>query len=182
MDFRKNVLSKLVAAGGIAALSLSLVACGSSGPQEQSVPTPTVAQTEPQPEVSEEDTNLGAESEGDVNPQAPESEEGEQDGQAATERQVVINISGAKSSALVKTLVITNDGKEQGGKMITQSLPFTQEVALATDNSFTKILVIAKYKDGQTGTLDCSIEIDGEVAATDSTTSHRPAECLVIEK
>lgn len=181
MNFRKNMMTKpglltrLGAVSAVAVLSLTLAACGSSDPVEE--PAPTVTETvEPTvaPEPTESET---AEPEATETTEAPEATEA-----PAAERKVVINVKGDKSSALVKTLVVTNDGKEEGGKMNTETLPFTKELTVGADKPFIKILVIAKYKDGQTGDISCTVEIDGKEAASDSSKTHQPAECLIIEK
>lgn len=182
MNFTKNMmtkpglLTKLGAVSAAAVLSLTLAACGTSDPVED--PAPTVTETV-EPTVAPEPTaSESAEPEAtDAPTESPEATQ-----TPASERKVVINVEGAKSSALVKTLVVTNDGKEEGGKMNTETLPFTKELTVGADKPFTKILVIAKYKDGQTGNISCTVEIDGEEAAANSSNTHQPAECLIIEK
>ena len=97
-------------------------------------------------------------------------------------RKVVLHVEGAKSDALVKALVITADGKESGGEMTTQTLPFNQELTLPANSVFTKILVLGKYASGATGEISCSISIDGKEVAAQTSTDHKPAECLFVEK
>ncbi|UIK87628.1 hypothetical protein [Arthrobacter polaris] len=97
-------------------------------------------------------------------------------------RKVLLHVEGAKSDALVKALVITADGKESGGEMTTQTLPFNQELTLPANSVFTKILVLGKYASGATGEISCSISIDGKEVAAQTSTDHKPAECLFVEK
>lgn len=63
--------------------------------------------------------------------------------------------------------------------MTSQSLPFEETIKLDAGERITKILVLAKYPDGQTGEIACSISIDGKQNSTDTSTSHKPAECFV---
>lgn len=179
MKLKQNLFAKAMTCGVVAVLSFTLTGCGSTGETSEPVPTVTVTETA-EPEAQEPAAEPGAQ---EPEAQEPAAEpEAEKSDPAATSRQVVMKVTGAKSSALVKTLVVTNDGKEQGGQMNTQTLPFTQEVAVGVDQPFTKILVIAKYKDGQTGDINCSIEIDGQEQAVNSSSGHQPAECLIVEK
>lgn len=175
MKLKQNLLVKVMSLGAVAVLGFTLTGCSNAETPEP-VPTVTVTETaQPEAEVQEPAAEPEAQ-EPAAEPEAAES------APEASSRQVVMTVTGAKSSALVKTLVVTNDGKEQGGQMNTETLPFTQEVTVGVDQPFTKILVIAKYKDGQTGDIKCTIEIDGEEQATNSSTGHQPAECLVVEK
>lgn len=100
---------------------------------------------------------------------------------AATERHATLSVTGAKDSALVKTLVISSDGKESGGEMKQQALPFTQELTIPAGTDFTKILVLGKYANGETGEISCSVAVEGKTVSTNSSTGHQPAECLVLE-
>lgn len=172
MRLTQNMLVKSLSVAAIAALGVGLAGCSST----DNTPTPTVTVTE----TAEPQTQEPA-AEPDAQEPAAEPEPHEST-PAATSRQVAMKVTGAKSSALVKTLVVTSDGKEQGGQMTTQTLPFTQEVTVGVDQPFTKILVIAKYKNGQTGDIKCAIEIDGQEQSTNSSSGHQPAECLIVEK
>lgn len=100
---------------------------------------------------------------------------------AAPERHIALSVTGAKESAQVKVLVVTSDGKQSGGDMKPQTLPFTHELTIPSGTNFTKILVLGKYTNGATGEISCSVTIDGKVVSTNTSTSHKPAECLVLE-
>jgi len=91
-------------------------------------------------------------------------------------------VTGAKDSALIKTVIVTGDGKETGGKMTTQTLPFTLEPELPEGSAFTKLLVIAKYPDGSKAEIACSIAVDGVVMDSNNSSTSKPAECLVISE
>ncbi|MCY0905298.1 hypothetical protein [Arthrobacter sp. H14-L1] len=97
-------------------------------------------------------------------------------------RLVSLHVEGAHANALVKTLVVTGDGKENGGDMQDVKLPFDQELTLPADASFTKVLVLGKYASGATGEISCTVTIDGRQVASQSSGNHRPAECLFVEK
>ncbi len=101
---------------------------------------------------------------------------------ASKARKVTMHVEGAKSNALVKALVVTADGKESGGEMTSQTLPFDQEVTLPADSVFTKVLVLGKYPSGGTGEISCSISIDDVSVSSQASSSHKPAECLFVEK
>ncbi|MGX1751277.1 hypothetical protein [Glutamicibacter protophormiae] len=92
---------------------------------------------------------------------------------------IALQVTGAKSQGLVKTLVVTSAGKKEGGKMTSQSLPLEETIELAAGERITKILVLAKYPDGQTGEIACGIFIDDKQVSTDASTNHKPAKCLV---
>lgn len=97
-------------------------------------------------------------------------------------RQVTMHVEGAQSEALVKALVVTGGGKETGGEMTSQTLPFDQQVTLPAGSVFNKILVLGKYASGATGEISCSISIDGVNVSSQSSSGHKPAECLFVEK
>ncbi|WP_326698104.1 hypothetical protein OG909_12600 [Streptomyces sp. NBC_01754] len=101
---------------------------------------------------------------------------------AAAEQTVTLTVQGEKRNALVKTLVITADGKETGGRMVNESLPFSKKVTLPTATEFTKILIIAKYPDGAIGELSCDVSVDGKSLVGNTSTTHKPAECLFVTK
>lgn len=100
----------------------------------------------------------------------------------AQDRKVTMHVEGAQSEALVKALIITDDGKETGGEMTTQTLPFDHEVTLPGGSVFNKVLVLGKYASGATGEISCSISIDGVNVSSQTSSNHKPAECMFIEK
>lgn len=101
---------------------------------------------------------------------------------SAAGRAVTVNVQGSRSEALVKTVIVSAEGKESGGEMNTEKLPYNQELTLPGDSTFTKIIVVAKYANGATADLSCSITIDGSSVASDSSSGHKPAECLFVEE
>lgn len=148
------------------AAGLGLSACTTSEqPPAQTSPTSTSAS----PSRIQPTQALKAVSSNRTSPSSP----------TAKTQSVALQVNGAKAQALVKTLVITSAGKKSSGNMTSQSLPFEETIELTAGESITKILVLAKYTDGQTGEIACSISIDGKQISTDTTTSHKPAQCLV---
>lgn len=140
-------------------MGLALAGCSTSAPE-------STAETSGSAEVTTAAT-------------APSAKPSEQ--AAATERKVAMHVEGAQSGALVKSLVVTADGKESGGEMTTQALPFDQEVSLPAESVFTKVLVLGKYASGATGEISCSISIDGVEVSSVTSNNHKPAECLFVE-
>ncbi|MFQ4149288.1 hypothetical protein AAGW05_11390 [Arthrobacter sp. LAPM80] len=100
----------------------------------------------------------------------------------AVARRVTVHVSGARGSALVKSVIVTGDGKESGGEMVQQTLPYTQELSIAAGQAFTKVFVLAKYPSGATDAISCSVSVDGKEVAANSSRNHQPVECLFIEK
>lgn len=94
------------------------------------------------------------------------------------EQDVVLTVEGEKDEGLVKAMVVTTDSKH-GGPMLREALPFSHEVSLPPTTELIKVLVIAKYPDGDTGEISCAVTIDGETAASNSSRGHRPAKCHV---
>ncbi|MFB9165037.1 hypothetical protein [Arthrobacter psychrochitiniphilus] len=163
-----------LAGASLLLLGLSLAGCSTSTPG---------ATTETSNSTSS--TQGGAEAAVDVQTPAstaatPSATASEKAG--AQGRTVTMHVEGAKSDALVKALVVTDDGKESGGEMTSQKLPFDQEVTLPAGAAFTKVLVLGKYASGATGEISCSISIDGVNVSSQSSTNHKPAECLFVEK
>ncbi|MDO5752491.1 hypothetical protein [Arthrobacter sp.] len=151
-------------------LGLSLAGCSTNDPAPAANSTSTVDATQGAAvPVMDPATPAAATA-------APASQE------APAERKVTLHVEGAKSDALVKALVVTADGKESGGEMKTEQLPFNQELTLPADSTFTKILVLGKYASGATGEISCSISIDGKEVAAQKSDNHKPAECLFVEK
>ncbi len=123
-------------------------------------------------------------SESTQSPSAGESNTANSDGTsgAAAERKVTLTVQGEKDNAMVKALVITADGKETGGRMVDETLPFSKKVSLRTETEVTKVLIIAKYRHGATGELSCDISIDGKSLASNTSTTHKPARCFFVDK
>ncbi len=96
------------------------------------------------------------------------------------EHLVTVQVTGKHPRAMVKTVVTTASGKESGGPMQEQKLPYTHELTIVEGQAFTKILVVAKYSDGASGTLSCSITVDGEEASAASATERKPATCQFL--
>ncbi len=174
----KKYSMSTLAGASLLLLGLSLAGCSTSTPG---------ATTETSNSTSS--TQGGAEAAVDVQtpastaatPSATASEKASEKA-GAQGRTVTMHVEGAKSDALVKALVVTDDGKESGGEMTSQKLPFDQEVTLPAGAAFTKVLVLGKYASGATGEISCSISIDGVNVSSQSSTNHKPAECLFVEK
>ncbi|MEO6530140.1 MAG: hypothetical protein ABI563_17595 [Specibacter sp.] len=94
---------------------------------------------------------------------------------------VTVKVNGTKGSALVKSLVVTDDGKETGAEMTQQTLPYTQTLSIPARQTFTKVFVLAKYPSGATDDISCSVSVDGKEVAANSSNNHRPVECLFVE-
>ncbi len=166
---RKSVLS-VFAGIMMAALGLSLAGCST---------TETTAQAEPPGAVSPGPRPMPAEAITAVTT-APSTASALST--ASQGRLVSLHVEGARASALVKTLVVTADGKENGAGMRDVELPFDEELTLPADVSVTKILVLAKYASGAAGKISCAVTIDDRQVASQSSSNHRPAECLVVGK
>lgn len=98
------------------------------------------------------------------------------------ERTVTVQVNGTQGSALIKSLVVTDDGKESGAEMTQQALPYTQTLSVPAGQTFTKIFVLAKYPSGATDDISCSVSVDGKEVAANSSNNHQPVECLFVEK
>lgn len=168
----KTVVSRVSAVASIGLLGLGLVGCS----VDETAPTVAATVTESATASTAPATPPA------VSAPAASMEAAAESTTAAAVRTLTLEVKGSKSSALVKTLVITHDGKETGGKMAKESLPFTKELALPANTSLTKILVLGKHTDGSTGDISCSITIDGKSETSISSTGHKPAECLFIAK
>ncbi|PQZ94541.1 hypothetical protein CQ018_04060 [Arthrobacter sp. MYb227] len=96
------------------------------------------------------------------------------------EKTLRLSVSGEAPAALVKTLVMTRDGKKAGGQMIRQNLPFSQDIVLPAGSELTKVLVLGKSIDGASNELTCSINIAGGALKESSSRGHSPAECLFL--
>lgn len=162
-------LKPLIAVASVALLGLSLAACSPASTDAPSESSPVAVSESAAPA-----TAAPAKSAAAVETTAPPA--------AATERKVTVKVTGAKDSALVKSLVVTNDDKETDGEMVQQTLPYTQEFSLPAGATFTKILVLAKYPSGGTGEISCTVTVDGKEVATNSSSNHEPAKCLFVEK
>lgn len=157
-------------------LGLSLAGCSTDAPAP-------AAESSSAASATQEVTATETATEGAVTaPVATPAENSKKATSAPAGRKVTLQVKGAKSDGVVKALVITADGKESGGEMKPEKLPFSQELTLPTDSVFTKILVLGKYPSGGTGEISCSISIDGKEVASQTSTSHKPAECLFVEK
>ena len=168
----KTVVSRVSAVASIGLLGLGLAGCSVDET------APTVAAT-----VAESATASNAPATPPaVSAPAASTEAAAESTTAEAERKVTLEVKGSKSSALVKTLVITHDGKETGGKMAKESLPFTKDLTLPANTSLTKILVLGQNADGSTGGISCNITIDGKSETSISSTGHKPAECLFMGK
>ncbi|WP_210099349.1 hypothetical protein [Paeniglutamicibacter antarcticus] len=168
----KTVVFRVGAVASIGLLGLGLAGCST----DEAAPTATATVTESASATAAPETTPAASSPAASTKATAESSS------AAAERKVTLEVKGAKSNALVKTLVITHNGKKTGGKMVKETLPFTKDLTLPADTTFTKILVLGKYADGGTGDISCDITIDGKSESSNSSTGHKPAECLFIEK
>ena len=82
---------------------------------------------------------------------------------------------------MVKTLVLTRNGKEQNGQMTRQSLPFSRDVTLPAGSELVKVLVLGKNIDGASTKLTCSIDMASETLVESSSNGHSPAECLLLD-
>lgn len=174
--------TKLKALTVMTMLGFALTACAPTVPGDEAGPTPSATSSQTPAQEAEPTNEPTTEPAQDSEPAAEPSQAPESNDPKDTERAVVIRVEGDQPSALVKTVIVTSDGKEEGGQMISQNLPFTHEVTLSPDQQFTKILVLGKYPDGKRANISCSIEIDGVEVSTNSSTTNRPAECLVLEK
>lgn len=168
----KTIVSRACAVASIALFGLGLSGCSS----DEAAPTATETVTESASATAALETTPAASA------PAASTEATAESSTTAADRKVTLEVKGAKSNALVKTLVITHDGKETGGKMVKEALPFTKDLTLPADTTLTKILVLGKYADGGTGDISCSITVDGKSESSNSSTGHKPAECLFIEK
>lgn len=171
--FKQSALSPVrrpLAVAGLALLGLSLAAC-SPGPRPSDSPateSSTLGATTTTPEQSTDSPEPEAEAAESPDAPAPII--------------TTLSVTGAKDSALIKTVIVTGDGKETGGKMTTQTLPFTLEQELPEGSAFTKLLVIAKYPDASKAEIACSIAVDGVVMDSNNSSTSKPAECLVISE
>ncbi|MFC8302657.1 hypothetical protein ACFUCV_03130 [Specibacter sp. NPDC057265] len=154
----------------LALLGLSLSACS---PQA----APADPATEDAPAVAAPTTAEAPAASASGSPDVAAPAAGSAGGKAVT-----VNVQGSRSEALVKTVIVSAEGKESGGEMNTEKLPYNQELTLPGDSTFTKIIVVAKYANGATADLSCSITIDGSSVASDSSSGHKPAECLFVEE
>lgn len=164
----KNGFPTVCAGASIALLGLALAGCSSN----EATPMAAVAVTETAPATAVPDATSAAST------PAPSKESAS----VPDERKVVLEVKGVKSSAWVKTLVITADGKKTEGKMVQETLPFAQDLPFPADTTFLKILVLGKYADGAEGDISCSIMVDGRSVSGSSSAGHRPAECLFVGK
>lgn len=105
-----------------------------------------------------------------------------QEASTASGRMATLHVTGSRSEALIKTVVVTSDGKERNGEMTTKTLPFNEEITLPAESAFTKVLVLGKYANGATADISCTITIDGTEVASQTSSSHKPAECLFVEE
>ncbi|GAA4376184.1 hypothetical protein [Paeniglutamicibacter cryotolerans] len=159
--------------------SLALLGLGLAGCSSAAAPAPTVTVTASvptqAPAAATPSATTAPEATATTAAPSPSTE-------AAVERRVVMTVTGAKDTALVKALVVTSDSKESDAQMRSQKLPFTREVTLPATTDFTKVLVLGKYSSGATGKISCTVSIDGKEVASSSSSSHQPAECLFINK
>lgn len=100
---------------------------------------------------------------------------------SAQENTLRLSVSGEATTAMVKTLVITRNGKEQNGQMTRQNLPFSRDVTLPAGSELVKVLVLGKNIDGASTKLTCSIDLAGETLKKSSSNGHAPAECLLLD-
>ena len=100
----------------------------------------------------------------------------------AGQHNISVKVTGARASALVKTVVVGSEGEENGGEMRPQTLPYTETFTASSNSGFTKVFVLAKYDSGQTADISCSITVDGEEVAASTSSNHVPVECLFLNK
>lgn len=160
-------LSRLGMGVVILGAGLGLVSCSTTAPDETT--QSSAPSSSPSATATVEQSSPAASS----SPEASSTE--------AAARTLNLKVTGAKDSALVKALVITSAHKAQDGQMTSHALPFEKKVELAKGEEITKVLVIGKYADGATGDIACSISIDGKEVKSNSSTGHKPAECLLVD-
>lgn len=153
-----RTLQPLSAGAAVAMLGLLLTACS---PAETAAPTDTSG--------AAGSTVVSAPAASDA---APTAEAGQHN--------ISVTVTGARDSALVKTVVVGSDRQENGGEMRTQALPYNEEFTASSESGFTKVFVLAKYDSGQTADISCSITVDGKEVAANNSSNHQPSECLFI--
>lgn len=171
----KYSLSTIVGASTLL-LGLALTGCSTSAPESAAETSNSSSSSKGAPEAA-----VDADAPATAKP-SEKVESKPTDKAGSQGRTVTMHVEGAQSEALVKALVVTDDGKETGGDMTSQTLPFDQEVTLPAGSVFNKVLVLGKYGSGATGEISCSISIDGVNVSRQTSSNHKPAECLFVEK
>lgn len=169
----------LLAAGTTLVVASSITGCSTTNSASNQ---PTAAQpTAVQPASSQPASSQPA-----VAPETIASPTASSSASSPSTQVLTLRVTGAKSSALVKTLAVTSAGSsgdtdEQSG-MKQQTLPFEEQITVPKGTAFSKALIVAKYPSGATDQISCTISVDGKEVSSSSSSSHEPGKCLFLNK
>lgn len=167
-----NINSRSFALASIFVATVGLAGCA-GGATNTATPAPSVESTQETSAASLSPTTIPSPDE----PQATESTTA-----AIDDPKVTVEITGSKPSALVKALVVTDEEQDNDGQMRQESLPYNIEMDLPAGGDFTKILVLGKYANGAAGEISCTVSINDERVAEDTSNGRQPAKCIVLQQ